>query len=907
MRHGRLSDPGNARRRENAAAGAGRWRISLLPFAGTAALLFSACFVQARVPGPGRKKAAHPAPAAMPKAVQTFLKQNCAVCHNKQTASGGLNFAAMPFRPLDADNLRFWVKVHDRVSKGEMPPKGMPPPPAAAKTAFLAALDKPLTAIQIANERRDGRAVWRRMNRYEYENTLRDLLGAPWLQIKEMLPEDGLSHRFNKVGEALDVSHVQMSRYLAAADYALRQALLPRVTRPETTTKRYYAREQRSFTGLVKAGFAYTGASARGTFPIVGNEADLPVIDGTGPMTVGDKDPAKREIEALGVVASAYEPIQPRFDRFHAPISGRYILRLRAHTFWAGPENEKRWWNASQKKISAGRTLEPVTLYAASPPQVLRRLGTVDARPESTVREMEVVLLKGETIMPDAARLFRSRPPDPNDPNAKRGVAGWQSPLATKEGQPGVAFQWLEVTGPILDSWPTRGQRLMFGDLPVKEGADHKIEVVPNDPQADAARLVRGFVKRALRRPATEEDVQPFIKLAKNALASGASFTDSMIAAYSAVLCSPQFVTLQERAGTLDDYALAERLSYFLWNSEPDDTLRALADQKKLHVPAVLAAQTDRMIADPRSKQFVDAFLDYWLDLRKTDNTSPDANLYPDYYLDDLLAESAVDETRAFFTELVRKDLPARNIVSSNFVMVNGRLADLYGIPGVEGAAIRRVELPKDSVRGGLLTQASVLKVTANGTTTSPVLRGVWINERILGNEVPPPPPNLPAIDPDIRGATTIREQLDKHRSQPVCQSCHKMIDPPGFALESFDVFGGWRDHYRALGKGETVPGFGKNGQPFPFHNGKPVDCSGALQDGRRFGDVRDLKRLLLQDERKIARNLVQQLVTYSTGAPSRFADRPKIEVILNRARPGGYGVKSLIHGIIQSELFRNK
>jgi hypothetical protein len=535
---------------------------------------------------------------------------------------------------------------------------------------------------------------------------------------------------------------------------------------------------------------------------------------------------------------------------------------------------------------------------------------------------MDVDLLKGETIQPDAVRFFRSRPPN------------WHNPLAQKDGQPGVCFNWLEVVGPIYDSWPTAGQKLMFGDLPLKvveparaevvrtegrrRGGDRqpfaasiKVEVVPKDPDVDAERLMRGFVKRALRRPVRDQDVQPYVKLYHTARDAGSNFTDAMITAYSAVLCSPDFVTLAESPGPLDDRALATRLSYFLWNSEPDAALRASADRGALHKPAELSAQTERMLADPRSQRFVEAFLDYWLDLRKTDNTSPDETLYPDYYLDDFLVESSIDETRAFFTELLRHDLPARNLVASDFVMVNDRLAELYGIPGVEGPVIRRVALPKDSVRGGLLTQASVLKVTANGTTTSPVLRGVWITERILGQTVPPPPPAVPAVEPDTRGATTIREQLSKHRTQATCKACHARIDPPGFALESFDVFGGYRDCYRAVtdghAQGAAVPGYGKNGQAFVFHAGPRVDPSGVLPDGRAFGDVRDLKRLLLHDERQIARNLVHQLVIYSTGAPTRFGDRPKVEAILDRAKTGGYGVKSLIHALVESELFRNK
>jgi hypothetical protein len=597
----------------------------------------------------------------------------------------------------------------------------------------------------------------------------------------------------------------------------------------------------------------------------------------------------------MGVVASSYEPIELRFNMFKAPAPGRYKLRVSAYSFWAGPESEARWWKPSRTDASAGRTNEPVTLYAEIPPRQVRWLGSFDVKPEASVNEMEVYLVKGETIRPDAARLFRSRPPN------------WRNPLAQKDGQPGVAFRWLEVEGPIYDDWPGPGHRLMFGDLPIQKNAKDQIEVISQNPHADAERLMRGFLQRAYRRSVLEADVQRFAKLADTAMQSGASFTDAMITAYSAVLCSPAFVTLEEKPGRLDDYALAERLAYFLWNSEPDVTLRELANRGALRKPAVLRAQIERMLGDPRAQRFIEAFLDYWLDLRKIYNTSADEVLYPDYYLDDFLVESAGAETRAFFAELLRNDLPARNLVASDFVTINERLAAHYGLPGVEGSAIRRVALPPDSVRGGLLTQASVLKVTANGTTTSPVLRGVWIMERILGKTVPPPPTSVSAVEPDTRGATTIRQQLDKHRTQPSCNVCHAKIDPAGFALENFDVFGGWRTQYRALGEGEKAPGIGKNGQRFAFRYAQPVDASGVLPDGRRFQDVRELKSLLLQDERQIARNLVGQLIVFATGAPVRFGDRPKVEAILDRAQAKGYGVKSLVQAIIESEIFRNK
>jgi hypothetical protein len=240
--------------------------------------------------------------------------------------------------------------------------------------------------------------------------------------------------------------------------------------------------------------------------------------------------------------------------------------------------------------------------------------------------------------------------------------------------------------------------------------------------------------------------------------------------------------------------------------------------------------------------------------------------------------------------------------------MLNERLAKHYGLPPVNGVALRRVQLPKGSVRGGLMTMASVLKVTANGTTTSPVLRGAWIMERILGKPPPPPPPSVPAIEPDTRGAVTIRQQLDKHRSIASCAACHQKIDPAGFALESFDVMGGWRENYRGLGgEGKPEIGFGHNGQKFAFHEGPKVDASGTLPGGGAFKDIRELKALLLKDEAQLARNMVGQLVTYSTGAPIRFGDRPAVEQILKKSATNGYGVKTLIEEIVQSDLFQMK
>ena len=291
------------------------------------------------------------AQTSAPAPVRAFITTNCTACHNSGLKSGNLDLTSLPFNPGDAANFTRWARIHDRVRDGEMPPGKPANITVAARTAFVNALAPPLIAADKARYAAQGRSTWRRMNRYEYENTLRDLLGAPWLQIKELLPEDGEAYHFNKSGEALDVSHVHMNQYLAAAEYAIRQALPKYATRPEAVTKRYYARDQNSMFGKVQ----FPDAPERDMYPVVGNTADMGVLKKTGPRTVGAAQPEIREQEGLGVVASTYEPIEIRFNQFTAPVSGRYKLRLKAHSMWVGPTaGAKKWWRQNPELISPG-------------------------------------------------------------------------------------------------------------------------------------------------------------------------------------------------------------------------------------------------------------------------------------------------------------------------------------------------------------------------------------------------------------------------------------------------------------------------------------------------------------------------------------------------------------------------
>ncbi len=370
--------------------------------------------------------------------------------------------------------------------------------------------------------------------------------------------------------------------------------------------------------------------------------------------------------------------------------------------------------------------------------------------------------------------------------------------------------------------------------------------------------------------------------------------------AYVAILTSPEFLFHRQDVDH-DEEALACRLSYWLWNSPPDDALLAVAAEERLRDPLELRRQVDRLLDDPKSERFTKDFLDQWLSLCKIDETTPDRQLYPEYSI--LLHESMVAETRSFFHELIANDLPIRMLVDAPFTMLTQRLAEHYGIPDVDGVELRRVQLPADSPRGGLLTQAAILKLTANGTTTSPVKRGVWVMDRLLDDPAPPPPPGIGAIEPDTRGAKTVREQLALHRSSASCATCHAKIDPAGFAMEAFDPVGKYRTFYRAVGQGEWPPEKGHTLWEVNYRVGPPVDATGELPDGRAFAGIDDLKRLLAEDEVRLARAFVGHMVRYATGTELRYSDRREIAQIVAATRSTGYGVRSLIQALAGSRL----
>lgn len=494
------------------------------------------------------------------------------------------------------------------------------------------------------------------------------------------------------------------------------------------------------------------------------------------------------------------------------------------------------------------------------------------------------------------------------------------------------------MEGPFNDQWPPASHHALFGELPVKVwtkdlGIPEPTQQVwskanghgyPKDPYGsrgekrpivyvetkdaphDAERLLRVFLRKAFRRPPTEDEVKDYVAKVTTRLKDGQAFEDAMQAAYREALTAPEFLFLNEKPGKLEDHELAARLSYFLWSSVPDEKLSALADAGKLSQPGVLHEQAVRMLADQRASRFVENFLGQWLNLREIGATAPDGKLYPEFVSWE--QSSMIGEAKAFFTELLQKDLGITNLVQSDFACINEPLANIYGIKGVKGWDIQHVALPKDSHRGGFLTMAAVLKTTANGTTTSPVKRGAFVMDKILGIVPTPPPPDAGSIEPDTRGATTIREQLTQHKRNATCAGCHQKMDGYGFALESFDVVGEWRDHYRAMGA--TGPGAERkvvNGRRVEYHPGPAVDPSGEMPNGHPFKDVEELRSILTSNPERLARAFTQQLVTYATGAEISFADRAAVDAIVKQSAASHYGLRTLLLEVVQSALFNHK
>jgi mono/diheme cytochrome c family protein len=769
--------------------------------------------------------------AEIDRAGKEYFAAHCNACHDGATKLGALDLTVLDWNTADPQNADRWTRVIDRVSAGEMPPKDEPRPPEEQTKSLIKAWSEQLRSEQLRRYADDGRSQRRRLNRVEYENTLRDLLGTPDLRVAELLPDDGTAYGFDTVDSALTLSPVQVEKYLQATDRALDVAL--GVGKPPEYKQVHY-----SF-----------------------------LDDPKRKKQLAEPHQVRVLPDALAFFVSTGEYHPFDVSEFRAPAPGRYRIRISGYG-----------WKTEGKPVV-------VRLYGGNfgVGGKTNLIGYYELPADkATVVELEAYLESRN----DGLKTIPFGLP-----------GGWQKNSSQHEG-PAVAIQWIEVEGPLeAKEWPPKSRAALWGDV---------------DPQqttvAEAKEVVRRFAQRAFRRPTGDEDLGPYLQFVEARLREGATWEQAIRAGLKALLVSPRFLQLDSEPGPLDGYALASRLSYFLWSTMPDEELLAAARRGELGRAEVLRTQVERMLADPRARAFTENFAGQWLGLRNIDFTVPDARLYPEF--DEWLKVSMVRETSAFFDEILRSDQSVTNFVHSDFAMLNERLAQHYGIPDVHGLDIRRVALRPEWHRGGVLTQGSVLKVTANGTNTSPVVRGAWVRERILGEPVPPPPGNVPAIEPDIRGASTIREQLNKHKQVELCATCHKLIDPPGYALENYDVIGGLRDRYRISpekGQKADLIEVATTSTPRKVAVGPTVDAADQLPDGSRFRNLDEFKQLVLRHPANIARGLTEKLVVYGTGHRLEFADRTEIERIVAQADAKQYGLRSLVHAVVQSPLFLQK
>ncbi len=802
--------------------------------------------------------------------VAPFLKSYCVDCHGGDDPDGERRLDELSGLIGDTNSLVEYQDVLDQLNLDAMPPAEAEQPPLEMQRQVTQWLTGRIAEYHAQHKRTDGETVLRRLNAREYRNTVRDLLhlNMTMFDPTEGFPREQTSEHLDNIGASLVTSGYLLAKYLSAAEQVIDKALFPLERPPEQNWSFHDNLHQQPEIDQVHGkthNFAHLTL-----YDVVGADkhegAYAPLHD------FADGVPADGWYE-IRFTAEALNRLHP-FDDEYLGTDRHELLRLGivAGNKHAGPLHKPQPLEPLLAEVELQDGSQEVTLRVwldrGYTPRFTFRNGLIDARN-----------LWNRTI-----KKYPDQFPEPT----RSGIVEARY-LAIKHGKfPQIQIDDIVIRGPLIDSWPTASQRALLGD-------DWEAIVAAGKLSEEQLRkhLAR-FATRAYRRPVRPAELERLLALVAVRQEAGGSGLEAFADGLKAVLCSPHFLYLNEppsavdeaHSNMLDDHALASRLSLFLWSSIPDEELLELANQGKLSSPEELARQAERMLRDPKSDAFVHDFLDSWLTLRELGASPPDRDSFEAFYHYDL-GSAMRTETQLFTRHLLDQNLPISNFIDSDFTFVNKQLARHYGLQVSSeerwGNEFRRVAL-SDGRRGGLLGQASVLTVTANGIDTSPVVRGIWLLENILGTPPSPPPPDVEPLDPDVRGALTIREQLEKHRSVASCYDCHRKIDPPGFALENFDAIGGWRDAYDGRAK---------------------IDAAGELPGGKSFSDVRGFKQILLEQQPQFARALVEKLLAYSMGRHLDPLDRPHIDAILAATEVDGYRFRDVVQQIVLSESFR--
>ncbi len=777
----------------------------LLPLLPLAAVIFGVSLTSATAkppaPRPGLQRAITSPNFA--SNVAPLVDKYCVGCHTPGSPSGEIVLSGLTKTNTLLSKRAVWEKVVANVQSRHMPPKGSPAPTDAERDKLVGYIESTYSVADCKlND--PGRVTMRRLNRAEYNNTVRDLTGLD-LRLSDDFPSDDVGYGFDNIGDVLSLSPILMEKYLSAAG-KIAQAVMKA---PEDTV----------------AGRKWEGTklAAYGGFDMPGDEGRL--------------------LFSVGEVAPPYT----------FPLPGRYKIRVKAWQQKAGPE-------AAELLIKvAGKDIQKFPIEATQ------------SRKAKTV-EVETFVQDGEH--PIAAVFtndyYREKDPDPK-----------------ANGDRNLIITSIEVVGPLNIAPETLAKLAALSPAQTRLFAPG---VGIKEDTARARKILKAFARRAYRRPPTDTEVAKLVALYGIARKNGESFERGIQLGVQGTLASSNFLYRAERetgeTRELDDYELATRLSYFLWSSTPDETLLKLADARKLHKPDVLVAQAKRMLKDPRSVALTDNFAGQWLQIRKLERITPDPTQFPQW--DEPLRLAMREETRRYFDAVVREDRSVLEFLDSDWTFLNGRLAKHYGNTEVTGDKFVRVKLVGGR-RGGVLTQASILTLTSNPTRTSPVKRGKWVLDNLLNTPPPPPPPGVGELPDDAKGKEpltgTLRQRLEKHRSDPACASCHSRMDPIGFGLENFDAIGTWRKT-----DGDAA-----------------IDATGTLPDGKSFEGPKQLRTVLLGKKDQFAKAMTEKLLTYAIGRGIESTDRCNVGEMATAISGKGYRFSAVVEQIVLSEPFRKR
>jgi len=740
---------------------------------------------------------AAPEPPAAPAPDRTFetkvvpfLTQYCTTCHNDKKMSAGLDlapFASLTSAQKDRDT---WLKVQEHLAAKTMPPKNKPQPAPADRDLVAKYVESVVTKIDCGLAKNPGRVTLRRLNRAEYNNTIRDLVGVDFQPAADF-PNDDVGYGFDNIGDVLSLSPILLEKYLAAAEQVVNKAII----KPDVvvSSKQLFRAQN-----------------------LIATQREF-------------KEAKRINLHSNGAA----------FIAFTFPADGDYTVRVKAWAQQAGTESAKMAVQLDGKEVKQFEVK-----------------GTED-KPQS----YEVQVTAKESKVRVGAAFLN----DFYDENAK-------DPAQRDRNLSVLSIEIEGPAKPFAKPVPESHRRVMLGET----------------AEAGARRVLTEFARKAWRRPVASAEVDRLMKLVALAKTNGEPFEEQIKLALRAVLVSPNFLFRVERDRPgeaiypVSDFEFASRLSYFLWASMPDDELFKLAEQGKLREKGVLEGQVRRMLKDAKAKALTENFAAQWLNLRLIQTVAPDQKTYPAF--DPALRSAMVRESELFFEHIAREDRSVLEFLDADYTFVNERLARHYVIDGVTGPEFRKVKLP-DARRGGVVTQASVLTLTSNPTRTSPVKRGKWVLENILGTPPPPPPPDAGELKEEKELAGSLRQRLEQHRVNPACATCHQRMDPLGFGLENFDGVGRWRSE-----------------------DGKhKIDAAGTLPDGATFNGPAEMRKVLLGKAEQFRKCLSEKLLTYALGRGLESYDHCSVEEIVTKLKLGQDKFPNLVLAIVESEPFQKR